>query len=186
MTLRVARTLWWLGMPIAMILWLLAPRPSVIFVSMEPFTITTDPLRTSFHPILGELFAAYHVTAVALLLLIAITALSHVRRTHTVQISSLALPAYIAAIEACRHFEWFGRRHYSWMPAPNVLRDSYHMAAIASIIAVAGSLLIALALLRWCREGVSGRITWRALSAIAPLSCVLVIWCGMERVLFGP
>jgi hypothetical protein len=187
MGLRAARTIWWLGVPIVLLGWLLMPRESTIYVSLEPFSIEINTLRTSLHPIAGELLAGYRVAALALIVMIVVTTLSHVRRTHAVRSLSLLLPTYVAAIEACVHFSWVGRRH-SFTSAPTLeqLRHDFRLAAAASIIAVAATVIIAAVLATRCRAGVAGRLSWYALGAVAPLASIVALWCMTERIFFGP
>ncbi|HEU4889599.1 MAG TPA: hypothetical protein VFV49_17065 [Thermoanaerobaculia bacterium] len=183
---RTGRVIWWIGAPVVLLGWLLAPRASVIYVSDVPFSIEVNTLRTSLHPIIGELFGGYRVTAVALTLMVVVTTVSHVRRTRAVRILSLLLPAYVAGIEACMHFSWFGRRHHFTSPPTLLeLHHDFRMAAVASVIAVAVTLVIAAALLKWCRSGVAGRISWRAWCAVAPLVAVGILWFAADRIFFG-
>lgn len=189
MTLRVARTLWWLGTPTALFCWLLAPRRSVIEISVNPFSIVVNPLPTALHPVLDELIGYYPLTAWALILSIVITIVSHARETHAVRTHSLALPSYLAAIEAGRHFEAFGHRHTSGAQPMTLdqLHFSFCMAALASLIAVVAPLLVAAALVRWRRSGTAGRLSWLVLCGAGPLASVAVIWFGADRIFFrGP
>jgi hypothetical protein len=184
--LRAARTIWWFGTPIVLLGWLLTPRESVIYVSHEPFSIETNTLRTTLHPVISELLAGYRVTGIALTLMVVITTLSHVRRTHGVRTLSLLLPTYVAAIEACVHFSWFGRRHYfTSAPSLQELRYDFQFTAAASVIAVAGSVIIAAVLAKWCREGVAGRFSWQVFCALAPLASVVALWSTTDRIFFA-
>lgn len=190
MTLRVVRTLWWLGTPTALFCWLLAPRRSVIEISVNPFSIVVNPLPTALHPVLDELIGYYPLTAWALVLSIVIMIVSHARETHAVRTHSLALPSYLAAIEAGRHFEAVGHRHtYDGAHAMTLdqLHFSFSMAALASLIAVAAPLLVAAALVRWRRYGTAGRVSWLVLCSAGPLASVAVICLGADRIFFrGP
>ena len=183
---RTGRVIWWIGVPVVMLGGLLAPRGSIIDVSGLSFSIEVNPFGTGFHPILGELFAGYRITAVALTLLMVVTMISHFRRTGAIQTLSLLLPAYVAAIEACFHFSSFGRCHnFASQPTLTELHHNLHMAAIASVLAVAMALLIAVVLARWCPQGVAGRLSWRVLCAVAPLGAVVMIWSAADRIFLG-
>jgi hypothetical protein len=183
---RTGRGIWWIGVPIVMLGWLLAPRERVIYVSAAPFSIEVNTLGTAFHPILGEWFAGYRITAVALVLLVVVTMTSHFRRTGVVRTLSLLLPAYVAAIEACFHFSSFGTRHnYTSQPTLIELHHSLRMAAVASILAVAAALLVAAVVARWCRRGVADPLSWRLLCAVPPLGSVVIIWSAADRIFFG-
>jgi hypothetical protein len=186
MWLRAARTIWWLGAPIILLGWLLMPRQSTIYVTLEPFSIDDNTLRTSLHPIVGELLASYRVTGLALIVMIVVTTLSHIRRTHAVRSLSLLLPTYVAAIEACVHFSWVGRRHsFGSAPTLQQLRHDFRFSAAASVIAVAATVIIAAVLARRCRAGLAGRLSWSALGAVAPLVSIVTLWCTTERIFFG-
>lgn len=182
----IVRTIWWLGVPLGLIGWLLAPRESVIYVSHHPFSIEANTLRTTLHPVVGELLAGYRVTAVALTVLAIVTTFSHVRRTRAVAVLSLLLPTYVAAIEACIHFIRFGRRHHFTSP-PTIaeLREQYLMAATASVLAVVISITAAVILFSWCRAGVAGDLSWRLLSALPPLASVMILWFAAHRLFFA-
>jgi hypothetical protein len=183
----IGRATWWIAAPIAFLGWLLAARPSVIDVSDEPFSIEANTLHTTHHPLVGELLAAYRITAVALTLLAAITLYSHVHRTHAVRTLTLMLPVYVAAFEACRHFTWFGTRHsLTCAPTLGELHRQFHMAASASIVAVAATLIVAAAVAKWCRGGLAGAISWRSVFGIAPLASVVILWWSTDRIFFGP
>jgi hypothetical protein len=184
--LRAVRMVWWLGAPILLVGWLLTPRESIIYVSQEPFSIEINTLRPSLHPILGELLAQYRVTGLALIVMIMVTAVSHVRRTNAVRSLSLLLPTYVAAIEACAHFSWVGRRHsFTAMPTLQQLRRDFHAAAAASVVAVVATVIIAAVLARKCRAGVAGRLSSYAFGAVAPVASVVVLWSATERLFFG-
>ena len=47
---RLALTLWWFGFPFAMVIWILVPRESTIYVSFEPFSIEANTLQTLSAP----------------------------------------------------------------------------------------------------------------------------------------
>lgn len=181
----IVHTAWWLGVPVGIVGWLLAPRESVIYVSHHPFSIEANTLRTTVHPILGELLAGYRVTAVALILLIVVCTVSHVRRTGAVRVASLLLPMHVAAIEACLHFGSFGRRHHFTSP-PSLaeLRRQFVSGATASVIAVAIALLAAMVLLRFCRGGIAGGISWRTASAVPPLVSIALLWSAAHAIFF--
>lgn len=184
---RAARAVWWIGTPAILLGWLLAPPQSVIYVSHEPFAIEANTLRTTLPAIAGELLAAYRVAAVAVALMVVVTALSHRRRTRAVRVSSLLLPAYIAAIEACLHFVWFNRRHsFTSPPTHEELHQQFHTAAIASVLAVALALGVAAVLVRCCPAALADRVSWQALSAVAPVAAVVVLWVGADRLFFLP
>jgi hypothetical protein len=145
--LPIVRAIWWLGVPLGLIGWLVAPRESVIYVSHHPLSIEANTLRTTLHPVVAELLAGYRVTAVALLIVTIVTTFSHARRTRAVGILSLLLPTHVAAIEACIHFSWFGRRHHFTSPPTLAeLREQFLMAATASVPAVIVAATVALIL----------------------------------------
>jgi hypothetical protein len=155
-------------------------------VSHHPFSIEANTLRTTPHPFVAELLAEYRVTAVTLLVLAIVTTFSHVRRTRAVGILSLLLPAHVAAIEACIHFTWFGRRHHFTSPLTLAeLREQFLMAATASVLAIVIALTVAVILSRWCRAGVAGDISWRFLSAFPPLASVMILWSAAHHLFFG-
>ncbi len=182
---RLARAIWWLGVPLAFLGWLLAPRESVIYVSSEPFSIEVNTLRSTLPPILGELAAAYRVTAAALVLLIAVTVASHVRRTRAVRAATLLLPAHVAAFEACLHFAWVGRRHsITHMPSYEELHQQFHTAAIASVLAVVLALVVAAVLVRACPAARGDRPSRRLLSGLAPLVSVVLVWAARDWIFF--
>jgi hypothetical protein len=182
----IVRTSWWLGVPIGLLGWLIAPRESVIYVSHHPFSIEANPLRTTLHPVLGELLVGYRVTAVALGLMVIATVICQVRGTRAVGILSLLLPVYVAAVEACTHFSSFGRRHHFTSPPTLAeLREHFLMAATASVIAVVVALATALILFGRCRAAVTREISWRLLAAFPPLASVVIIWGAAHRLFFG-
>jgi|GEM_PF-3841403 len=143
-------------------------------------------VQSSRVAILSELWWAYRGTAIALTVLVMVTTWSHVHRTRAVRTLSLSLPAYVATFEACRHFTWSLRCHSMIVPPTLAeLRHGFRIAAIASVIAVVIALIVAVALAKWCRDGVSGEISWRAVCALAPLASVVVLWASMDRIFLG-
>ena len=142
-------------------------------------------MQTTLHPIIGELLASYRVTGAALILLIAVTTYSHIRRTRAVRSLSLLLPVHVAAIEACRHFTWFGRCHsFTALPTLDELRHELLMAATASVVALAVAMIVAAILLKVCRAGIAGNVGWRAWLAAPPLASVVIIWAAADVIFF--
>jgi hypothetical protein len=179
------RAAWWVAFPLAFLLWLLGPREIDVSIVPEP---SANMVWASAHALLLELEGGFRGTAVALALTIVVTVVSHLRRTRAVRTLSLLLPTYVAAYEACIHFSWFFRRYHYTMPPLTMfqLHHEYHLAGIASAIAVAAPLFVAVALSRWCRDGMSGGEAWPALAAVPPFASIVVLWFGFDQMIFRP
>jgi len=178
---RAARALWWAGVPVFVLGWLMLPtllRPSLLELGEGAEAIWR------FSPVAAELLAHYPFTIAAAVLAIALAAWNHHRRTAAMSPPSLLLPTYLAALEA-------GTRQ-GWALACGglggaTLRETHallHLSAIATLVATAAPMLIAVVVMRAAPHGVRGTMPKRHwLSACAATTSAMLIWL-MYDVLF--
>lgn len=139
-------------------------------------------------PLAAELLAFYPFTVAAAVLMVALTAWSHHRRSGAVRPQSLLLPTYLAALEACST-QYGALSCGGRLAAPTraEMHSLLHQAAFATAVATIAPLVIAAILMRVAAGGVSGRMArlhW--LSASAATASVLLIWLLYDALFFWP
>ena len=177
---RAARAAWWCGLPLLFVAYgVIGPES----YQLEPlYRVVNAVLPIS--PLAAELIAEYPVWLIAMLLLTAAMLWSRYRRAALVRIESLALPAYIAGIEACdRVVTFLGCRTGSMMTRAELQQELY-VAATAGVVAMTAPLLLGAIVKATLPHTVAGSFSRRSLlPALAAIAAVTLQWMMYDLIL---
>ena len=143
--------------PLVFLPFLLRGRPSVIYISNDPFWIS-NYLPSSLPTFFAELvsYDYYQGTAAALFLaVVCATVCNRSRRGRTWKGPGLVwyLPAFVAGIEAMRHARLLGSRHgFTEVVTAAQLRRDWLTAGIASMCLVVACVLLGLVFAKAARD----------------------------------
>ncbi len=179
---RAARAVWWCGLPLLLL--------ASLFLWREIYAVDLlyDLANALWNasPPAAELVAHYPLWSVAMLILTGVTLWSHHRRSAAVRPESLALPTYVAGLEACARLSWFLTCRGGAAISPEQLRDELHLAAAASLVTMTAPLFLGAMLMATCPKGLAGRLSRRSLlSVIAATASIALIWLLYDLLLRG-
>jgi hypothetical protein len=177
---RAARAAWWCGLPLLF----------VAYVVLGPDFYPFDPPYGVAHavvpvsPVAAELIAEYPLWLIAMLLLTTTLLWSHYRRAALVRIESLALPAYIAGIEACDRVVMFLGCRGGVIPRRAELQQELYVAAMATVITMTAPLLLGVLVKARLPHAVSGSFSRRTLlPVLAAIAAVALQWMMYDLIL---
>ena len=153
------------------------------FYRFEPlYGVATAIVPVS--PVAAELIAEYPLWMIAMLLLTASILWSHYRRAALIRIESLALPAYIAGIEACDRVVTFLGCRGGMLLSRAELQQELYAAATAALIAMTAPLLLGAIVKARLPRIVSGAFSRRSLlPVLAAITAVALQWTMYDLIL---